>query len=134
MELPFKVLISIALISFLLITFFVLFSQQSGQQLTQAEANRIFYSLCDEYKKEQCDWSVRERSSFAEYLESCKVLFSDTAGEYSCLYQHCCVETKNVLCSGLCNACKGNEFSKTNKELCCSRFKSDCAEEQCEVC
>ncbi|MBI2579236.1 MAG: hypothetical protein HYW26_05990 [Candidatus Aenigmarchaeota archaeon] len=134
MELPFKVIISVALVAFLLTTFYIFFSQQSGEQLSRTEANRIFYSTCDDYKKEKCDWSVRQRSDFTGFMDSCRVLFGDTAGDYSCLYQQCCVETKDILCSGLCNACRGNEFSRANKESCCARVKADCPDAQCDVC
>lgn len=133
MELPFKIIIAVALVAFLLTTFYVLFSRQSGESLSRTDANRVFYSICDSYKKEQCDWSVRQRTDFTQFMDSCGVLF-EGSGEYSCLYQHCCAETKNVFCSGLCHACRGNELGGVKKELCCARLRADCGAAECDVC
>lgn len=134
MELSFKTMIVSALAVLVLISFIFFFSSQSGEQLTQAQANRIFYDLCSDYRESNCDWTVTYEERYSDYMNACRVLFQQEAGRYSCLYRFCCEQTKNVLCSGLCHACEANDEIKTSTAVCCTRYRAECGDIECGAC
>lgn len=134
MELSIKTVVALLFVILVLLSFTLFFSSQSGEQITEAQASRIFYETCSEYRESDCDWTVTYEEKYNEYMDACRALFDQEAGRYSCLYRFCCEQTKNVLCSGLCHACTGNSDSKASTAGCCLRFKTECGDIECSVC
>ncbi len=131
--------LSLTMVTTLIISIFVLsfvllfFSSQSRQQMTESEANRVFYTLCDSYKNENFAWSVTKREDFSKFITACQILFLGS-GRFSCLYNHCAHDSKDIGCDSFCNVCRGNTALGITTEACCSQFSSICKDFRCGVC
>jgi len=115
---------------------YFIFSQAAGG-MTQAEANRIFYGKCQEYKSRNCDWSVTYDKDFDKFVDACRFLFGAQRDAFSCLYSMCqdCkeLELSDIKCAGMCKICEGHDYASIKFRDCCSRFKSECAS-GCSIC
>jgi hypothetical protein len=111
MDLPMNVLVVLALVVLVLIVLSAFFFGQSGQQMTEAEANKIFNLNCENYRNANCQWRVTRSDSFGEFLQACHVLYGPNQHEFSCLYDFCCGFSGDVSCQGFCSLCRGNKYA-----------------------
>ena len=129
MELPFKVIIVLAIVVLVLVTLMAFFLQSSGSSLSKAEAERIFNADCVAYAQRACNWEVTHEPEFANYLNACRVLYGSYREAYSCLYSLCsrCFESMDLKCSGLCKICNGHNYASVDRGTCCLRYSSECS-------
>lgn len=129
------VILILAAVVLAAILYFIFF--QAASEMTQAEANSIFYGKCSDYRARKCDWAVTYEEDFGRFVQACRHLFGTFRDSYSCLYSMCpdCKELNlgDVKCSGLCRLCEGNHYASIKTKDCCLRYKNECST-GCELC
>ncbi len=136
LELPMRMIVIVGLLALFLVVFSTFFLSQSSGEFTKAQANQIFFSKCDAYKKQQCNWRVTYQKDFNDFYTACKVLNSPDIGKFTCLYKLCCATSEDVTCDGFCELCSGNENLGTTLEQCCEQYKTSCSNSpsECGIC
>ncbi|HLD85800.1 MAG TPA: hypothetical protein VI968_04545 [archaeon] len=129
-SLPIKVIVVVILVVLILSVLAAFFLLQSGQQVSEADAQRIFNAECQDYAAQSCSWDVTRSPSFGAYLQACKRLYGQEREAFSCLYAMCqpCKEfnVPQTKCAGLCKACQANADIGISVTSCCSEFTSQC--------
>ena len=136
LELPMRMIVLVVILVLVLIILSAFFLSQSSGSMTTAKANEIFFSKCDAYKKQQCDWRVTYQKDFNDFYSACKYLNNPDIGKFTCLYKMCCATSEDVKCDGLCELCSGNENLGTTLEQCCEQYKTSCSQSptKCGIC
>ncbi len=142
MELPLRAVIAMIIVALLLVVVSFFITTSSSPPIQQGDAERIFSTMCQQYKIQKCPWAVTREASFDTFLTACRTLYGDYRDKFSCLYSLCqaCKEfepTPNeVTCAGICESCDANARLGLSTAVCCSNFKSNCAgvNVQCGVC
>jgi hypothetical protein len=129
------VILIIAVLVLGTVIYFLFF--QASSSMTQAEANRIFYSKCGEYKTSNCEWAVTYDKEFPKFVEACRLLFGPQRDSFSCLYSFCqdCKEINlaDIKCTGMCRICQGHDYASIKLNECCKNYQSVCGI-GCDVC
>ncbi|MCX6816095.1 MAG: hypothetical protein NT120_04555 [Candidatus Aenigmarchaeota archaeon] len=137
MELSFRVIITSAIVILVLVVMTFFIGTNSGEQITKANANSVFNSLCQNYKSKQCDWSVTRETTFSDFLKACRVLYGDGKESYSCLYNYCPAckiqGSTNLVCSSICERCRADSSIGT-RTMCCQQYSGQCTGTTCDAC
>jgi type II secretory pathway pseudopilin PulG len=139
MQLPLKLIVVVVIVVLILLVVSSFLISQSSQQLTQAEANRIFNTQCQQYASSGCEWDVTRGADFPQYLNACETLYGQERDSFSCLYSLCqaCkeIEINQVKCAGMCNICEASDGIGIDPETCCSEFTAQCnGVVECDTC
>lgn len=135
-EIAFRTIIVAVIATIVLMFFSFFFFSSSGEQFTQAKANEVFFSRCETYKGQKCDWRVTYQKDFKNFYAACRQLNGPDVGKFTCLYKLCCASSEDVTCDGLCELCSGHENLGITLEQCCARYQSSCSSSpsRCGVC
>ena len=138
-SLPIKIVVIVIMAILILSVIAAFFILQSGQQISEADAQRVFNANCQNYAKQSCSWDVTRDPSFSIYLQACKPLYGQEREAFSCLYAMCqpCKEfnVPQTKCAGLCKACQANSDIGISSTACCSEFSSQCTDVyECNTC
>jgi len=129
------VILIIAIVLLGTMVYFIMF--QTTSSMSQADADRIFYGQCGEYRTYDCAWSVTRMQGFDDFLKACRFLFGPEREDFSCLYAMCqsCKELDlvDVKCEGMCRICDGHDYASIQYKDCCANYKSTCGF-GCDIC
>lgn len=136
MNLSTKALVIIIILMLVLITLSSFFLFSSGQEISRADAQRIFAERCNAYSTEGCDWELTKQDGFDEYITACRRLNGEYREAYSCLYlicNACKAITNDVFCEGQCEMARGMTRTGAGAAAACSDFAARCST-RCDAC
>jgi hypothetical protein len=134
MELPLRTIIVMIIVALVLVVLSFFISTSSGPQITQGDAQRVFSTMCQQYKPQGCPWSVTKESSFSQFLGACRTLYGDYRDKFSCLYSLCeaCNDNSlkptqpDIACAAIAESCEANQKLGVSTGACCANFRSTC--------
>ena len=133
MELPLRSMIVLIIVVIVLVIMSFFITTRSSGEIEKGEAQRIFSTVCQSYKLQQCPWSATKDGNFADFFSACRQIYGDHRDKFSCLYSLCqaCKEFEptpaDVTCAAISESCEANQKLGLSTAACCANFRGTCA-------
>ena len=133
MELPVSLIVVFTITALILVTIAFFLNTATTPSIGRTDMERLFYTKCDSYAQNKCDWSVTREPDFSQFVDACRVMFGDNSEKFSCLYNHCqaCKKvssSQEMTCFTLCEEARSNKQLGVDHVPACNEIREQCAE------
>jgi len=135
-SLPIATMVTIVILIILLLVVGGWVTLSSTSQMSQAEANKVFWEKCNSLKPY---YNYDDVKGDKDFLKSCQILFGENNNEWSCLRIYCegNKDPKYAECYWRVQRClslKNSNADETVIEQCCDDIEKNCPEYVEGVC